>query len=187
VFWHHSRTLVARSWHKIQNYNARGVMNLIFYNTFEIITSVPGIKQNAKSATINHNWCIAWHCIVSTISPTWNSESYPNSFRKAWARKYKKSPFKVWKRTEDGFAHYPRQHNVLRTGLPDGKNPNLGKIWRALICKRLRYFTAIWNIHNAANLYILWPCSIYFPRFGILCQDKSGNPGFEKGTLPLSS
>jgi hypothetical protein len=39
------------------------------------------------------------------------------------------------------------------------------------------YFTVIW--------YILWPfcnvCSgnlVYFPHFGIMCQEKSGNPAF---------
>jgi hypothetical protein len=42
------------------------------------------------------------------------------------------------------------------------------------------YFTVIW--------YILWPfCNVVviwfiFPRFGILCQEKSGNPG-EEGKL----
>jgi hypothetical protein len=39
----------------------------------------------------------------------------------------------------------------------------------------LEYFTVIW--------YILWPFGNFvvilyiFPRFGILCQEKSGNPG----------
>jgi hypothetical protein len=31
----------------------------------------------------------------------------------------------------------------------------------------LEYFTVIW--------YILWP---YFPHFGMLCQEKSGNPAY---------
>jgi hypothetical protein len=45
-----------------------------------------------------------------------------------------------------------------------------GKGWKMLV-----YFTAIW--------YILWPFGnvaeiwYIFPRFGILCQEKSGNPG----------
>jgi hypothetical protein len=39
-----------------------------------------------------------------------------------------------------------------------------------LFYDHLVYFTmAIW--------YILWQFSIFFPRFGILAQEKSGNPG----------
>jgi hypothetical protein len=40
----------------------------------------------------------------------------------------------------------------------------------------LEYFTVIW--------YILWPFSnvvviwYIFPRFGILCEEKSGNPAY---------
>jgi hypothetical protein len=51
------------------------------------------------------------------------------------------------------------------------KNPNLGKFWSSY--GHLVYITAIWNI--------LWPFGIfygnlvYFPRFGILSQEKSGN------------
>jgi hypothetical protein len=43
----------------------------------------------------------------------------------------------------------------------------------------LEYFTVLW--------YILWPFGnvmeiwYIFPRFGILCQEKSGNPGAEAG------
>jgi hypothetical protein len=54
------------------------------------------------------------------------------------------------------------------------QNPNLGKFWRALDCKMVVYFMVI--------LYILWPFGnvvvlwYIFPRFGILCQEKSGNP-----------
>jgi hypothetical protein len=35
--------------------------------------------------------------------------------------------------------------------------------------------------------YILWPfgnLGIFSPRFGILCREKSGNPGREPLTLP---
>jgi hypothetical protein len=62
------------------------------------------------------------------------------------------------------------------------RNPNLGKFCRALEWKNvgiffghLEYITAIW--------YILWPfgnlVAIWFivPRFGILCQEISGNLG----------
>jgi hypothetical protein len=54
------------------------------------------------------------------------------------------------------------------------KNSNLGKYWRALESKRLVYSVDIW--------YILWPFGdleaiwYIFPRFGILCPEKSGNP-----------
>jgi hypothetical protein len=78
--------------------------------------------------------------------------------------------------------HHGRQ--VPETGLPDfqTKIPNLGKFWKALECKRLVYSMAIWN-HLKAILYILWSFGdlvgnmVYFPRFGILCRKKSGNPG----------
>jgi hypothetical protein len=61
------------------------------------------------------------------------------------------------------------------------KNSNLGKFWRALVWKRLVYSIAIWNI--CVIRYILWPfgnlpATWYItPRFGKLCQEKSGNPG----------
>jgi uncharacterized membrane protein YkvI len=63
------------------------------------------------------------------------------------------------------------------------KNPNLGKLWRALERKMPVYFMVIWNILLVIR-YILWPFGngvviwYIFPRFGcILCQEKSGNPG----------
>jgi hypothetical protein len=57
------------------------------------------------------------------------------------------------------------------------KNPNLG-------IKRLVYSMAIWNIHITAIWFILLRfdnlVTICYstppPRFGILCQEKSGNP-----------
>jgi hypothetical protein len=62
------------------------------------------------------------------------------------------------------------------------KNPNLGKFKRILLWKILLYFMTIWSS--------LWPLEIFdghliffvviwyiFPRFGILDQEKSGNPG----------
>jgi hypothetical protein len=49
----------------------------------------------------------------------------------------------------------------------------------------LEYFMAIWNI--------LWPFGNFvvildiFPRFGILCQEKSGNPGLiNSRRLPIT-
>jgi hypothetical protein len=51
------------------------------------------------------------------------------------------------------------------------KNPNLGKFWRFLLWKMLVYlvyFVTIW--------YSLWLFGINFPHFGMLTQEKSGNP-----------
>jgi hypothetical protein len=39
----------------------------------------------------------------------------------------------------------------------------------------LEYFTVIWYILRPfGNVVVIW---YIFPRFGILCQEKSGNPG----------
>jgi hypothetical protein len=52
----------------------------------------------------------------------------------------------------------------------------------------LVYFLVIWNILPTAIWYILWPfgnvvVSWYiFPRFGKLCQEKSGNPALKKSS-----
>jgi hypothetical protein len=80
------------------------------------------------------------------------------------------------------------------------KNPNLGTFWRALEWKmlvclwsfgifygHLEYFTVIWNILRSfgifyGHLVYIWPFGnvvvIWYiiPRFGLLCQEKSGNP-----------
>jgi hypothetical protein len=58
------------------------------------------------------------------------------------------------------------------------KNLNLGKFWRASELKMLVYFMAICNILQPfgwpfGNVVVIW---YIFPRFGILCQEKSGNP-----------
>jgi hypothetical protein len=62
------------------------------------------------------------------------------------------------------------------------KNPNLGKFLRALEWKIhtyiflviLEYFKVIWYILRPfGNVVVIW---YIFPRFGILCQEKSGNP-----------
>jgi hypothetical protein len=63
------------------------------------------------------------------------------------------------------------------------KNPNFGKIWRVLEWKivlyvfyvNLEYFTVIW--YNVWLLGIVCGHWVYFLRFGILDQEKSGNPG----------
>jgi hypothetical protein len=83
------------------------------------------------------------------------------------------------------------------------KNPNVGKIWRALQWRMLAYFMPIWSILRPFGLFyghlvyftaiwyillsfgifcchlvyakVLW--YIYFSPFGMLYQEKSGNPG----------
>jgi hypothetical protein len=54
------------------------------------------------------------------------------------------------------------------------KNPYLGKVWRTLEWKTLVYFMVIWYIlWPYGNVVVIW---YIFPRFGKLCQEKSGNP-----------
>jgi hypothetical protein len=62
------------------------------------------------------------------------------------------------------------------------KNPDLGKFWGALVWKRLVYLMANWIFKG--NFAFKWTFGnilvvvlIYFPLFGILCQEKSGKPG----------
>jgi hypothetical protein len=75
------------------------------------------------------------------------------------------------------------------------KKSNLGKFRSALESKMLVYFMVIWNLLRSFGIfyghlesftviwYILWLFGnvvviwYIFPRFGILCQEKSGNPG----------
>jgi hypothetical protein len=41
----------------------------------------------------------------------------------------------------------------------------------------LKYFTVIWHIlWPFGNVVVIW---YIFPRFGILCQEKYGNPAFD--------
>jgi hypothetical protein len=63
------------------------------------------------------------------------------------------------------------------------KNPNLGKFWRALNWKMLIYCMATWNILLAFGIFcdhlehfvFIW---LIFSGFGIMYQEKSGNPAF---------
>jgi hypothetical protein len=61
------------------------------------------------------------------------------------------------------------------------KNPNLGTFWRVLHLNMLVHFMA--NLVNFPGVwYILWHFGLFcghlvsFPRLGILCHKKSGNP-----------
>jgi hypothetical protein len=71
----------------------------------------------------------------------------------------------------------------LHTGLPDGTyifKPKI-PIWRVLEWKKFVYFIAH-LVYFTANWYILWAFGVfygqfeYFSRFGMLYQEKAGNP-----------
>jgi hypothetical protein len=59
--------------------------------------------------------------------------------------------------------------------------PDLGKFWRVLQWKMLVYFMCIWPIlwlleifyGHLVHFAVIW---YIFPRFGMLYQEKSGNP-----------
>jgi hypothetical protein len=61
------------------------------------------------------------------------------------------------------------------------KNPTLGKFWRVLQWKILGSFMTIWSIFRPLKIFyvhlvyfvVIWYIST---RFGILYQEKSGNP-----------
>jgi hypothetical protein len=50
-----------------------------------------------------------------------------------------------------------------------------------ILYDHLEYVIDIWAIwRKFGNFVVIW---YIFPRFGILCQEKSGNPGLEKGAV----
>jgi hypothetical protein len=61
------------------------------------------------------------------------------------------------------------------------QNPNLGKFWRVLDGKMLLYLMAIWNVlwtfgifyDHLVHFVFIW---YIFSGFGIMHQEKSGNP-----------
>jgi hypothetical protein len=62
------------------------------------------------------------------------------------------------------------------------KNPNLGKFLMTLEWKMLKYFMAIWNIFGTFGIFcdhlVNFALIRYiFSGFGIMYQEKSGNPG----------
>jgi hypothetical protein len=87
------------------------------------------------------------------------------------------------RRSQDPSAAPGHKGQSRTPGLPDVihilKPKTLGKFWPwngkgllyVFFC-HLEYITTIW--------YILWPfgflAAIWYPRFGILCHEKSGNP-----------
>jgi hypothetical protein len=80
-------------------------------------------------------------------------------------------------------------HNFLKRTPDQGcqivcfqtNNPNLGKFFRVLLWKILVYFMTIRSILRPLKIFyehlvyfvVIW---YIFPRFGILDQEKSGNP-----------
>jgi hypothetical protein len=64
------------------------------------------------------------------------------------------------------------------------KNPNLGKFCGVSLWKISLYFLTIWSILWLLEIFyghlvyfvVIW---YIFPRFGILEQEKSGNPGLD--------
>jgi hypothetical protein len=61
------------------------------------------------------------------------------------------------------------------------KNLNLGKFWMALDWKLLISFMAIWNILETFGIFYdhlgtFCVHLVHFYRFGIMYQEKSGNP-----------
>jgi hypothetical protein len=51
---------------------------------------------------------------------------------------------------------------------------NFGIFWKALGCKLLVYFIAIFGTFKS-HLVFLWPFWYFFHPFGLLHQEKSGN------------
>jgi hypothetical protein len=81
---------------------------------------------------------------------------------------------------------FSRPVNVLAPGLPDGRfsyqKYQIGYLWRALDRKMLVYIFAILNVLRPFGILygrLVYFVSVWciFPRFGILCQEKSGNFG----------
>jgi hypothetical protein len=68
------------------------------------------------------------------------------------------------------------------------KNPNLGKFWKVLQWKMLEVLRASLSILRQNGIFyghlVHFVVILYiFPRFGILCREKSGNPGVD-GEIP---
>jgi hypothetical protein len=55
------------------------------------------------------------------------------------------------------------------------KNPNLGKFWRALDLQKCIHFTDIWDLLRSLGTFCVH--LVHFSNFGIMDQEKSGNPG----------
>jgi hypothetical protein len=70
------------------------------------------------------------------------------------------------------------------------KNPSLGKFRRIWQWKMLVYFMAIYAYFTSI-WYTLWSLGIfysylvYFSPFGMLCQEKSGNPDSDPKKIPF--
>jgi hypothetical protein len=67
----------------------------------------------------------------------------------------------------------------------ENKNPDLGKFCRVVRWKMLVYFVAIRSIFPPFGIF--YGHLVYFPRFGILYLEKSGNPAKYKNVDEPSS
>jgi hypothetical protein len=84
------------------------------------------------------------------------------------------------------------QHDRLKQGCQvayfQTKNPDLGKFWRVLPWEMLVYFMVIWSILLPFGIfcgpltYFIVICNIS-SFFGMLHQEKSGNPGLKHESL----
>jgi hypothetical protein len=63
------------------------------------------------------------------------------------------------------------------------QNPNFSQVLESLAIEDVGIFR-VHLVNFTANSYILWPFGIFFP-FGVLSQEKSGNP--ECFLLPKNS
>jgi hypothetical protein len=57
------------------------------------------------------------------------------------------------------------------------KNPTLDKFWRVLQWKMSVYFIGTWTILRTFGHLVYFV--VFFPHFGILYQEKSGNPALQ--------
>jgi hypothetical protein len=58
------------------------------------------------------------------------------------------------------------------------KNPNFVKFWRVKQRKMSVHFMSIWSILLPFGIFCgFYRHFVYFPPFGMLYQEKSGNPG----------
>jgi hypothetical protein len=89
-------------------------------------------------------------------------------------------------------AIFSRRKQGCQMAWFQAKNPTLGKFWRALDWKMFTYCMAIWNILRIFGMFydhlvhfvFLWHS---FSGFGIMHQEKSGNPGRGKSVFGADS
>jgi hypothetical protein len=88
--------------------------------------------------------------------------------------------FEAWVKVEKDLKSLAKTILAV-AGLPDGifsnQKTNLAIFWWVLQWKVLVYFMAIWNILLPFAIFYVWlQIWFIFSRFGMLYQEKSGNP-----------